>query len=215
MVFAGVGGDPVKLGLVNSLNRPGGNMTGIAMLTIDLGGKRLELLNELAPRATTVAFLVNPNNPNAEVTLQQTPEAARRLGKSLEVAKAANDAELEPAFAMVVQKGADALMVDADPFFYSQRTRVVALAEHYRLPAIYEFRDFVASGGLMSYAPDATDLYRQAGVYTARVLKGELPAELPVMQPVKFQFAINLKTAKSLGVTLPPTLIARADEVIE
>ena len=117
MVFAGVGGDPVKLGLVNSLNRPGGNMTGIAMLTIDLGGKRLELLNELAPRATTVAFLVNPNTPNAEVTLQQTPEPARRLGKSLEVAKAANDAELEPAFAMVVQKGADALMVDADPFF--------------------------------------------------------------------------------------------------
>ena len=184
MVFTGVGGDPVKLGLVAGLNRPGGNMTGIAILTIDLGGKRLELLSQLVPNAPLIGFLVNLNNPNVGVTLQRMPSAARAMGKELLVVSAGNDAELETAVATAVQKGAGALMVDADPFFFSQREKLVALVERYKLPAIYEFREFAAIGGLVSYAPDAADLYRQAGVYVTRILKGERPGELPVAYKV-------------------------------
>jgi putative tryptophan/tyrosine transport system substrate-binding protein len=215
MVFTGVGGDPVKLGLVAGLNRPGGNMTGIAMLTVDLGGKRLELLSQLVPNASVIGFLVNLNNPNVGVTLQRMPNAARAMGKELIVVSAGNNADLETAIAAAVQKGAGALMVDADPFFFSQREKLVALVERYKLPAIYEFRDYAEIGGLVSYAPDAADLYRQAGVYVTRILKGERPAELPVVQPVKFEFVINLKTAKTLGLSVSPSLIARADQVIE
>jgi putative ABC transport system substrate-binding protein len=215
MVFTGVGGDPVKLGLVAGLNRPGGNMTGIALLTVDLGGKRLELLSQLVPNASLIGFLVNLNNPNVGVTLQRMPSAARAMGKELIVVSAGNDADLETAIATAVQKGAGALMVDADPFFFSQREELVALVERYKLPAIYEFRDYAEIGGLVSYAPDAADLYRQAGVYVTRILKGERPAELPVVQPVKFEFVINLRTAKALGLSVSPSLIARADQVIE
>jgi putative tryptophan/tyrosine transport system substrate-binding protein len=215
MVFTGVGGDPVKLGLVAGLNRPGGNMTGIAMLTVDLGGKRLELLSQLVPNASVIGFLVNLNNPNVGVTLQRMPNAARAMGKELIVVSAGSDADLEPAIATAVQKGAGALMVDADPFFFSQRAKLVALVERHKLPAIYEFREYPDIGGLVSYAPDADDLYRQAGVYVTRILKGERPAELPVVQPVKFEFVINLKTAKALGLSVSPSLLARADHVIE
>jgi putative ABC transport system substrate-binding protein len=215
MVFTGVGGDPVKLGLVASLNRPSGNMTGIAMLTIDLGGKRLELLSQLVPNASVIGFLVNLNSPNVGVTLQRMPSAARAMGKELIVVSAGNDADLETAIASAVQKGAEALMVDADPFFFSQRAKLVALVERHKLPAIYEFREYADIGGLVSYAPDAADLYRQAGVYVTRILKGERPAELPVVQPVKFEFVVNLRTAKALGLSISPSLLARADKVIE
>jgi len=215
MVFTGVGGDPVKLGLVAGLNRPGGNMTGIAMLTIDLGGKRLELLSQLVPNASVIGFLVNLNSPNVGVTLQRMPSAARAMGKELIVVSAGNDADLETAIASAVQKGAEALMVDADPFFFSQREKLVALVERHKLPAIYEFRDYAEIGGLVSYAPDAADLYRQAGVYVTRILKGERPGELPVVQPVKFEFVVNLRTAKALGLSISPSLLARADKVIE
>jgi putative ABC transport system substrate-binding protein len=161
MVFTGVGGDPVKLGLVAGLNRPGGNMTGIAMLTVDLGGKRLELLSQLVPNASVIGFLVNLNNPNVGVTLQRMPNAARAMGKELIVVSAGSDADLEPAIATAVQKGAGALMVDADPFFFSQRAKLVALVGRHKLPAIYEFREYPDIGGLVSYAPDADDLYRR------------------------------------------------------
>ena len=190
-------------------------MTGIAMLTIDLGGKRLELLSQLVPNASLIGFLVNLNNPNVGVTLQRMPSAARAMGKELIVVSAGNEADLETAIAAAVQKGAGALMVDADPFFFSQREKLVALVERHKLPAIYEFRDFAEIGGLVSYAPDVADLYRQAGVYVTRILRGERPAELPVVQPVKFEFVINLKTAKALGLSVSPSLVARADQVLE
>jgi ABC-type uncharacterized transport system substrate-binding protein len=215
MVFTGVGGDPVKLGLVASLNRPGGNMTGIAMQTILLSAKRLEILGELVPKATTIGFLINPNNPNTDVTLQQVPEAAGAIGKKLVFAKAASEADFDSAFTSIVQQGATALLVDADPFFYSRRDQLVALAERRSLPAIYEFREFTTIGGLVSYAPDVAETYRLAGVYTARILKGEKPDDLPVQQPTKFELAVNLKTAKALGLTVPPSLLARADVVVE
>jgi putative ABC transport system substrate-binding protein len=215
IIFTGVGGDPVKLGLVRTLNRPESNVTGVSILSIALVPKRLELLRELAPTATTIAALVNPTNPNTEVTMAEMTSAAHALGRKLIVATAGRETDFETIFARFAEERVGGLLLDADPFFTAQRYRLVALATRHALPAIYSNRDFAAAGGLMSYGPNYTDAYRQAAVYTARILKGEKPADLPVTQPTKFELVINLQTAKALGLEVPPTLLARADEVIE
>jgi putative ABC transport system substrate-binding protein len=215
IVFTGVGGDPVKLGLVPSLNRPGHNITGISVLSIAIVPKRLELLREMVPTATTIAALVNPSNPNAEITVPEMTSAAKALRLKLVVATARVERDIEAAFAKYAEEQAGALLVDADPFFLAQRYRLVTLAARNALPAIYEFREFVAASGLVSYGPNANDAYRQAGLYTARILKGAKPTDLPVTQPTTFELVINLQTAQALGLTVPPTLLARADEVIE
>jgi len=215
IVFVGVGSDPVKIGLVASLNRPDNNVTGISILSVPLAVKRLEMLSEMVPAATTFGFLTNPKNPNSEVTLREMPTAAAALGRNLLVVKASDDADLEVAFSTLIAQRVGALLVDADPFFFTSRDRLVALALHHDLPASYEYRDYVLLGGLMSYAADASNTYHQAGIYTGKVLSGEKPADLPVTQPTKYQLVINLKTAKTLGLAIPQTLLVAADEVIE
>jgi putative ABC transport system substrate-binding protein len=215
IVFTGVGGDPVKLGLVGALNRPGGNVTGITILTVPLIAKRMEILSELVPKVMTFGFLNNPQNPNSEVTLPLIQEAAGLVRRKLVVAKASTEAEFENAFSALIQQGAGALIVDADPFFFNKRDALVALAARHSLPATYEFREFTSIGGLLSYAPDLLETYRQAGIYVGRILKGEKPSDLPVQQPIKFELTINLKTAKALGLDVPLLLQQRADEVIE
>jgi ABC-type uncharacterized transport system substrate-binding protein len=211
--FAGL--DPVKLGLVSSFNRPGGNVTGVSFLVAELGSKRLGLLHELVPAATTIGFLVNPTSPTSQPELTDVQTAARVLGLHLHVENASDERALDVAFARFVQQRINALFVLSDPFFNDQRDRLVALAARHALPAIYSTRDHVEAGGLMSYGPSPSDVFRQCGIYTGRILKGEKPAELPVVQPTKFEFVINLKTVKAIGITLPPTLLALADEVIE
>jgi putative tryptophan/tyrosine transport system substrate-binding protein len=215
IVFTGVGGDPVKLGLVPSLNRPGNNITGISLLSIALVPKRLELLRELAPKARTIGALVNPTNPNAEITVPELTSAAKTLGINLALATAKSEREVATAFAKFAEQRAGGVVVDSDPFFLAQRYRLVTLAARYNFPAIYEVREFIAAGGLISYGPNTDDAYHQAGLYTARILKGTKPGDLPVTQPTKFELAINLQTAKALDVEVPATLLARADEVIE
>ena len=214
-MFTGVGGDPVKLGLVASFNRPGGNITGFSILTAELRLKRLEILRELVPGATKIGVLINPNNPNSKQTASEMSVAAATLGRMLLVATTRSEAELEAAFGTLVAQQVSALVVDTDPFFLKQRERLVALAARYAMPAVYEFRDYPEAGGLMSYGPDNNESYRLAAGYAARIIKGEKPADLPVQQPTKFELVINLKTAKSLGIDVPPMLLARADEVIE
>jgi putative tryptophan/tyrosine transport system substrate-binding protein len=209
------GGDPVKEGLVSSLNRPGGNLTGLNMFTVSLDAKRLELLRELLPKADTVAVLINPTFVSAERQLKDLREGASRVGVRLVVFNASADSDFDTAFATLADTRADALVVGSDPFLNSRREQIVALAARHRIPAIYEWREFAEAGGLMSYGTSLDDVYRQVGVYTARILKGEKPADLPVMQSTKFQFVINLKTAKALGLDISPNLVARADEVIE
>jgi putative ABC transport system substrate-binding protein len=209
------GSDPVEAGLVASLNRPGGNITGVSFLTDALGAKRVGLLREVMAQPGTIAVLMNPKGPDAERQSRELPSAAQAIGQSIEVVNASTESEIDAAFPTFSRGRAGAVLVAADPFFNDQRERIVALASRLRLPAIYESRAFVASGGLMSYGASIADAYRQAGVYVGRILKGEKPAELPVLQAIKFEFVINLKTAKALGIEFHPQLLAIADEVIE
>jgi putative ABC transport system substrate-binding protein len=210
-----VAGDPVRQGLVQSINRPGGNVTGSAMVTTDMDQKRLSLLHELVPTVPLIGALVNTSSPGQENQLPEIEQAARTIGRRLFVAKASNDEELNAAFALLLQQGIGALLVAGDPYFDTRRDRIIAFAAQNRLPAVYHFREYAFAGGLLSYAPSITDAYRQAGNYTGRVLKGEKPAELPILQPTKFDFVINLKTAKALGLNVPFGLLNAADEVIE
>jgi putative ABC transport system substrate-binding protein len=214
IVFS-VGSDPVEIGLVASLNRPGSNITGVYQFTAGLEAKRLGLLHEMVPKATTIAALVNPHYAGAENQLRDVQQAAIRLGVQLVVVRANTEDEFNAAFSTIVQQKAGALLVCASPFFNARRQQLVLLAARHTVPAMYEWRDFAAAGGLMSYGTSLADAYRQAGVYAGRILKGEKPADLPVVQVTKFEFVINLNAAKALGLEVPPTLLARADEVIE
>jgi ABC-type uncharacterized transport system substrate-binding protein len=207
--------DPVRTGLVASLNRPGGNVTGVSLLASALDAKKLGLLRELAPKASTIGVLINPDYPSANSQREETQQAAARLGLRLLMLSARADGEIDFAFASAAKQGADALLVATDPFLLSRRERLVALAARYAVPAIYAQREVVSGGGLISYGPHFWDGYRQAGAYVGRVLKGEKPADLPVLQPTKFELVINLKTAKALGLEVPDRLLALADEVIE
>jgi putative tryptophan/tyrosine transport system substrate-binding protein len=209
------GDDPVAAGLVASMNRPGGNLTGISMIANQLGAKRLQLLHELVPNASAIAFLVNPNYSSTKVQLRDVEEASRALGLALHVFEVSSERDFEPAFASFIEQRCNALLVATDPFFNSWRDRLVALATRHSIATSYAYREFAVAGGLMSYAPSLVDGYRLTGVYTGRILKGEKPADLPVLQPTKFEFVINMKTAQALGLTIAPGLLAIADEVIE
>jgi putative ABC transport system substrate-binding protein len=209
------GDDPIKLGLVASLNRPGGNVTGVSSLLVELGSKQLGLLRELVPGTTAVAALMNPNFPGTEKQLSDLEAAARVLGLQLIVLRASTDREIDAAFATIAQRGGGALFVGVDPFLYERRDHIVALAARHAIPAIYSFREFAVAGGLMSYGTDFADAYRQAGIYTGRVVRGEKPADLPVQRSTKFEFVINFKTAKALGLAVPNSMQLLADEVIE
>jgi putative ABC transport system substrate-binding protein len=208
-------GDPVKAGLVASYNRPGGNTTGINLLTDTMEPKRLGLLHELVPQAATIGFLLNPDYPSAEDQSKDMLEAARAIGVHIHVLRANTNSEIEAAFETVAQDRIGALAVAASPFFDTRRDTLVALAARHAVPTMYHFREFAAAGGLMSYGIDPVDAYRQVGVYAGRILKGAKPADLPVLQPTKFEFVINLKTAKTLGLEIPARLISFVDEVIE
>jgi putative tryptophan/tyrosine transport system substrate-binding protein len=207
--------DPVAAGLVASLNRPGGNLTGVGLLNIETGPKRLELLHEAVPAARVVALLSNPSNPNSERQLRELQAAAGALGLELHVLDARSERDFDTAFATLAQLRAGALLIGADAFFINQSEQLAALALRHAVPAIFFYRDFVTAGGLMSYGGDLTDAYRLVGVYSGRVLKGEKPANLPVQLETKFALTINLKTAKALGITIPLPLLGRANEVIE
>ena len=209
------GGDPVRSGFVPSLNRPGGNITGVSSIIFELEPKRLGLLRELRPNATTIAVLVNPNSPDTEIHVSDIQTAAHSVGQQIDVLNASTIADIDSAFARLVQKRADALMVAADPLFFNRASQLVVLATRHAIPALYSRREFVAMGGLMSYGPTIIESYRMAGVYTGRVLKGEKPGDLPIQLPTKFELVINLSTARAFGIDVPPTLLARADELLE
>jgi putative ABC transport system substrate-binding protein len=209
-----VGIDPIAAGLVASLGRPGGNLTGVSFLNVDLTTKRLELLAELVPHATTISLLVNPNNSNAGQVTLQAQQAAKAKGLQVDIVRAGTEAEIDGAFATLVQRRAGALLVGGDPFLNSRREQIIALAARHAVPAIYSWREAATVGGLISYAASLTPIYRQVGIYAGKILKGAKPADLPVEQPTKFELVINLKTAKVLGLTVPPSLLVRA-EVIE
>ena len=207
--------DPVKLGLVTSLNHPGGNVTGFWPFTSLLGTKRLELVRQLVSANSSIAVLVNPDNPNAGLDMAQLEDSARALGQSVSFVRARTEAEIEAVFATLSERRVSALLVNTDPFFLARPALFVSLTARNRIPAIYAQREFVAAGGLISYGASLADGYRQVGIYAGRILQGERPADLPVVQPTKFEIAINLKAAKELGLDIPPTLLALADEVIE
>ena len=214
IVFCGLG-DPVGEGLIASLSRPGANVTGMSLVTRELNAKRLELLSELVPRAQTITLLVNPTSSNAEQVIGDVEEAARVKGVRLNILKAAAENEFETVFASLVEPQAGALLVGSDPFFNSRRDELVALMARYAIPAMYEWREYVAAGGLISYGASLVVTYRQAATYVGRILAGAKPADLPVQQPTKFELVINLRTAKALGLSVPPSILARADEIIE
>jgi putative ABC transport system substrate-binding protein len=209
------GDDPVKLGIVASFNRPGGNATGIHVFLQAMEAKRLGLLRELVPTAAMMAALVNPTNAAFQLQMKDIEDAARALGLQMHTLNAINEQDIHAAFAALGKLRPGALLVGSDPFFNSQREQLATLAAHYAIPAIYEAREYAVAGGLMSYGTSLIEGYRQVGVYTGRILKGEKPADLPVVQSTKFEFVLNLKTAKTLGLEVPPALSARADEVIE
>jgi putative ABC transport system substrate-binding protein len=210
-----IGGDPVRLGLAASLSRPGGNATGMTIISADLAPKRLGLLRELVPNATALAALTNPNTPEGRGQASDMLTAALALGLKLRLLEASDERGIEAAFAVLSQDKPDALLVASDPIFDVHRDKLVGLVASAAIPAIYQFRDFTAAGGLMSYDPDIVDAHRQIGIYVGKILKGALPADLPIQQPTKFQLVINLRAAKALGLTVSPSLLARADEVIE
>jgi putative ABC transport system substrate-binding protein len=210
-----LGGDPVTLGLVTSFNKPGGNVTGTTIITTEMAAKRLKLLYDLDPEIRNAAVLVNPEGVTTEIEIEIEKAAANSTGRSLVVLKASSGVEIEAAFASAVEQQVRALVISADPFFMAQRAQIVGLAADHRLLVMYAFREFVDDGGLMSYGPSLASAYREAGVYAGRILKGAKPSELPIQRPVEFKFLINLKTAKTLGLTIPPGLLAIADEVIE
>jgi putative ABC transport system substrate-binding protein len=210
-----LGADPVRVGLVASLNRPGGNITGVSFLTSELEPKRLELLRELVPQATKVAYLVNPANPGYTAQGQDVEEAARKIGQRVVLLKASTADEIDAAFAMLVVERAKGLLVGGDGFFVARRSQLIVLAVRHAIPAVYFNPEFTRAGGLTSYTDDRLESFRQAGSYVGRILKGEKPADLPVLQPTRFEFAINLRTAKALGLTFPPSFHLRATEVIE
>jgi putative tryptophan/tyrosine transport system substrate-binding protein len=209
------GSDPVKDGLVASFNRPGGNITGVSIISSAVVSKQFELLHELVPQAAVVGILLNPSNPNVGFELSDLQSAAQTMGAQLAVLRASTESGIEAAFATLIQLRAGALLIEPDAFFLDRREQLVALAARHAIPTIYSRREYAAIGGLMSYGTSLADAYRQAGVYVGRILKGTKPADLPVMQPTKYLLVINLKSAKSLGLTVPPTLLALADEVIE
>ncbi len=214
IVFS-AGIDPVEAGLVASLARPGGNLTGVGILAVELMPKRLELVSELVPQAKVIALLVNPNNENTERAVRDVQEAARAKGVQLIILKASTESEIDATFASLIQMHAGALLVGPDPFFLSRREQLVALASRHAVPAIYDWREVATAGGLISYGPSLTAAFRQVGIYAGKILKGEKPADLPVQQPTTFELVVNLKTAKALGLTVPQSILVRADEVIE
>ena len=209
------GADPVRTGLVANLNRPGGNLTGVTMLATELETKRVSLLKDLVPKAATIAVLVDSNNSSVAFQVEEIQAAARSVGVPVQVVSASSERDFDAAFETIMQWRADALIVAASSYFNDYGDRLATLAARHKIPAIYELREFVEAGGLMSYAPSLVAAFRQVGNYTARILKGDKPADLPVMLPTKFEFVINLRTAKALGLSIPPGLLALADEVIE
>jgi putative ABC transport system substrate-binding protein len=214
-IVFGTGGDPVEQGLVPSLGRPGGNATGVSIFTSDLMTKRLELLHELVPTAIEIALVVNPNSPTTESDERKAQQQVRSYGQRIRVLRASTEQEIDAAFATFAQLRPGGLIIAPNPVLNARREQFVALAARYSVPAIYEGRESAAAGGLMSYGPSLADAYRQVGIYTGRILKGAKPADLPVLQPTKFELVINLKTAKALGLTIPQSLLLRADEVIQ
>jgi putative tryptophan/tyrosine transport system substrate-binding protein len=208
-------GDPVRIGLVVSLARPGGNLTGFSNIAVELMPKRLELLSDLVPQARVIALLVNPDNPQTEGVVRDVQEAARAKRVELPILKAGTESEIDNAIASLAQLHAGALVVQSDPFFTERREQLVALAARHAVPAIYQLREFAAAGGLISYGASLTAVYRQLGTYAGKILTGAKPADLPVQQPTTFELVVNLKTANALGLTVPPSILARADEVIE
>ena len=214
IVFA-IGADPVDLGLVSSLNRPGGNITGVTFFINTLGAKRLELLHELVPGASLIGFLVNPRNPTTQSQTTDVQTAARKLGIDLLILNASSERDIDAAFAAFIEQRVNGVMVGVDAVFVSRSDQLVGLAARHAMPAMYYVREFADAGGLISYGASITDAYRMAGSYAGRILKGAKPADLPIQQTVKFELAINLKTANALGITVPQTLMVAADEVIE